>query len=134
MAKAFISGTGASVVIASNEHCPPHVHAMHREEGWVVRLSFSFLSAVVEVMSVAPNENRVRQKQLNVLRRGHCRQTAGLPKTLVGKQGHDLPGKQVDVTDRAAGHRFGGARRGRAASRPCWLPGRNWNDKAAVPQ
>jgi hypothetical protein len=57
---------GARVVIASDDHCAPH--ARHKEEGWVVRLWFSFASAAVGVMSIAPTESAVRQRQLNHLR------------------------------------------------------------------
>jgi hypothetical protein len=53
------------VVIASDDHCPPHVHARQKEEGWVVRLWFSFESEAVGVMSIAPTEHAVRQRQLN---------------------------------------------------------------------
>ena len=65
MAKLLDSKTGARVVIASDDHCPPHVHARHKEEGWVVRLWFAFESDLVGVMSIAPGEAAVRQRQLN---------------------------------------------------------------------
>lgn len=65
MARNLDSKTGARMVIASNDHCPPHVHARHKEEGWVVRLWFSFGSKAVGVMSIAPTGNAVRQRQLN---------------------------------------------------------------------
>jgi hypothetical protein len=65
VAKLFDSQTGARVVIASDDHCPPHAHARHRAEGWVVRLRFSFSAGNVGIMSVAPTENSVRQRQLN---------------------------------------------------------------------
>jgi hypothetical protein len=55
------------VVIASDDHCPPHVHARHKEQGWVVRLWFSFETEAVGVMSIVPSENVVRQRQLNLM-------------------------------------------------------------------
>ncbi|MDR3525606.1 MAG: hypothetical protein P4L66_16060 [Acetobacteraceae bacterium] len=65
MAELFKSTTGAKVVIASEDHCPPHVHALHRAEGWVVRLWFSFASRDTGVLSIAPTTGAVRPKQLN---------------------------------------------------------------------
>jgi hypothetical protein len=64
MVALFVSDTGASVVIASNDHCPPHVHAFHRGEGWVVRPWFSYVSNEAGVLSIAPTEHAVRQRQL----------------------------------------------------------------------
>ena len=65
MVKLLDSKTGARVVIASDDHCPPHVHARHKEAGWVVRLWFSFESEAAGVMSIAPAEHAVRQRHLN---------------------------------------------------------------------
>lgn len=65
MAKILQSATGATIVIASNDHCPPHVHAWHRSEGWIVRLAFSFATNTASVLSIAPTSNAVRQRQLN---------------------------------------------------------------------
>ena len=65
MAELFKSATGAKVVIASEDHCPPHVHALHRAEGWVVRLWFSFASRNTGVLSIAPTNGAVRPRQLN---------------------------------------------------------------------
>ena len=67
MAKLFDSQTGARVVIASADHCPPHVHALHQGEGWVVRLWFSFASRDVGVLSIDPRAKAVRQGQINLL-------------------------------------------------------------------
>ena len=67
MAKLFVSETGARVVIASADHCPPHVHAVHKEERWVVRLWFSYGSRAVGALSIAPNEGAVRRRQLNAM-------------------------------------------------------------------
>ena len=65
MAKLLDSTTGARVVIASDDHCPPHIHARHKEEGWVVRIWFSFESKAVGVISIAPTGHAVRQRHLN---------------------------------------------------------------------
>jgi hypothetical protein len=63
----FISGTGARVVIASDDHRPPHIHAFHRAEGWIVRLWFSYASVDAGVLSIAPTGQAMRQRQLNQL-------------------------------------------------------------------
>ena len=60
MAKLYDSGTGARVVIVSADHCPPHVHAVHKGEGWVVKLWSSFGSADVRTLEIAPTEGAVR--------------------------------------------------------------------------
>jgi hypothetical protein len=65
MAELFKSATGAKMVIASEDHCPPHVHALHRAEGWVVRLWFSFASVDAGALSIAPTDGAVRPRQLN---------------------------------------------------------------------
>ena len=67
MAKVYVSETGADVVIASNDHCPPHVHVLHRGEGWLVRLWFSYVSEAVGVRDIAPTERAVRRPQLKRL-------------------------------------------------------------------
>jgi hypothetical protein len=51
--------------MASEDHCPPHLHGHHKGEGWVVRLWFSFASDAVGVMTIAPAQNAVRQRLLN---------------------------------------------------------------------
>lgn len=65
MVKVLDSAVGARVVIASDDHCPPHVHSHHKAEGWIVRLWFAFESDAVGVLSIAPTERAVRQWQLN---------------------------------------------------------------------
>lgn len=67
MAKVFDSDTGARVVIVSDDHCPPHVHAAHRAEGWVVRIGFSFALSAPWIMSIAPSPIAVRQRQLGTM-------------------------------------------------------------------
>jgi len=55
MSRVFVSRqTGAAVVIFSADHCPPHVHARHRGEGWVARVGFSYLSSDITLLSVMP--------------------------------------------------------------------------------
>ncbi len=67
MVKLFDSACGAQVIIASNDHCPSHVHARHRGEGWVVRLAFDYLTDEVVVMSIAPTERMVTRPQIKLL-------------------------------------------------------------------
>jgi hypothetical protein len=82
MSRVFTSdGTGTAVYVFSDDHCPPHVHARHRGEGWVARLSFSYLDSAVELMSIAPLKNTPLRQTLNRLladiraRLPACRQT-----------------------------------------------------------
>lgn len=68
MARIFPSdSTGAEVYVVSNDHCPPHVHARHRGEGWVARVEFSYLSGALELMSIAPDDHPPRRDTLNRL-------------------------------------------------------------------
>lgn len=55
------------MVIASDDHCPPHVHAGHKGEGWIIRICFSYASSDVVVMSITPTQDAVRQRQINDL-------------------------------------------------------------------
>lgn len=55
MSRVFISRqTGAAVFVFAADHCPPHVHARHRGEGWVARVEFSYLSSDLGLISVTP--------------------------------------------------------------------------------
>lgn len=68
MSRVFTSeGTGAVVYVFSDDHCPPHVHARHRGDGWIARVRFSYLSAQVELMSIAPLKNLPLQRTVNRL-------------------------------------------------------------------
>lgn len=49
--------TGASIYVFADDHCPPHVHARHRGEGWVARVGFSFVTNAVWLISIAPLRN-----------------------------------------------------------------------------
>ena len=58
MSRVFISaGTGAAIIVFAEDHCPPHVHARHRGEGWIVRARFSFADNGVALLSIAPTGN-----------------------------------------------------------------------------
>ena len=58
MARVFISeGTGAGIYVFSDDHCPAHVHARHRGDGWIARARFSYLDGAVELISIAPVKN-----------------------------------------------------------------------------
>lgn len=35
--------TGAAIYVFSHDHCPPHVHARHRGDGWIARVAFSYV-------------------------------------------------------------------------------------------
>jgi hypothetical protein len=68
MVKVFVAeGIGAGVYVFSDDHCPPHVHARHRGEGWVARVRFSYVTSVVELISIAPLKNVPLQRVVNQL-------------------------------------------------------------------
>jgi hypothetical protein len=68
MSRVFTSSnTGAAIYVFSNDHCPPHVHARHRGDGWIARVKFSFLGNAVELQSIAPMRNTPAQRVVNRL-------------------------------------------------------------------
>ena len=68
MSRVFISeGTGAGIYVFSDDHCPAHVHARHRGEGWIARVRFSYLSNAVELISIVPVKNVPLQRVVNRL-------------------------------------------------------------------
>jgi len=68
MSRVFVAeGIGAGVYVFSDDHCPPHVHARHRADGWVARVRFSYVTSVVALMSIAPLRNIPLQRVVNQL-------------------------------------------------------------------
>jgi len=68
MSRVFSSdGTGAGIYVFSDDHCPAHVHARHRGQGWIARVKFSYLSSKVELISIAPVKNVPLQRVVNRL-------------------------------------------------------------------
>src|SRR5277367_685799 len=68
MSRVFISaGTRAGIYVFSDDHCPAHVHARHRGEGWSARVSFSYLDSRVDLISIAPTKNIPLQRIVNRL-------------------------------------------------------------------
>ena len=68
MSRVFISEeTGAGIYVFSDDHCPAHVHARHRGEGWIARVRFSYLSTALELISLAPVKNIPLQRVVNRL-------------------------------------------------------------------
>lgn len=68
MSRVFTSqSTGAGVYVFSDDHCPPHVHARHRGDGWIARVKFSFVSSAVELLSITPLKNSPLQRTVNRL-------------------------------------------------------------------
>ena len=59
--------TGAGIYVFSDDHCPPHVHARHRGDGWIARVRFSFVSSAVDLLSIAPLKNSPLQRTVNRL-------------------------------------------------------------------
>jgi hypothetical protein len=53
--------------VFSDDHCPPHVHAQHRGDGWIARVGFSYVTSVVELISIAPVRNIPLQRVVNQL-------------------------------------------------------------------
>ena len=82
MSRVFISeSTGAAIYVFTDDHCPPHVHARHRGEGWIARVRFSHFSSTVELMSISPIKSVPLQRVVNQLldsiqdRLSDCRQS-----------------------------------------------------------
>ena len=68
MSRVFISeGTGAGIYVFSDDHCPAHVHARQRGDGWIARVRFSYLDSAVELISIAPVKNVPLQRVVNRL-------------------------------------------------------------------
>jgi hypothetical protein len=68
MSRVLISeSTGAAVYVFSDDHCPPHVHARHRGDGWIARVAFSYISSHVELISIAPLKNSPLQRTVKRL-------------------------------------------------------------------
>ena len=63
MSRVFVSkDTGAAIYVFVNDHCPPHVRARHRAEGWTARVRFSFLSGALDLLSIAPEKKAPLQR------------------------------------------------------------------------
>jgi hypothetical protein len=68
MSRIFVSeATGAAIYVFADDHCPPHIHARHRSEGWVARVRFSYIDSAVELSSIAPLKNVPLQRVVNAL-------------------------------------------------------------------
>lgn len=68
MSRVFVSeGTGAVIYVFADDHCPPHVHARHRGQGWVARVRFSYVISTVGLISVARLKNVPLQRVANRL-------------------------------------------------------------------
>lgn len=61
------SSTGAGIYVFSDDHCPPHIHAKHRGDGWIARIQFSFVDREVQLLSIAPLRNTPLQRTVNRL-------------------------------------------------------------------
>jgi len=47
MSRVFVSeGSGAAVYVFADDHCPSHVHARHRGEGWIARVRFFYTTDI----------------------------------------------------------------------------------------
>jgi hypothetical protein len=68
MSRIFVSETtGAAIYVFADDHCPPHVHARHRGEGWIARVRFSYVGSALELISIAPLKNVPLQRVVNAL-------------------------------------------------------------------
>ena len=68
MSRVFISdSTGAGIYVFSDDHCPAHIHARHRGEGWIARVRFSYLGNTVQLISIIPVKNVPLQRVVNHL-------------------------------------------------------------------
>ena len=95
MSRVFISDrTGAGIYVFSDDHCPAHVHARHRGEGWIARVRFSYLDSSVELVSIAPVERASTARNEPPLERCSIA-TAGLSARLVVDAKNNLFGEPV---------------------------------------
>lgn len=70
MGRIFVSeSTGATIYVFAEDHCPPHVHARHRGEGWIARAGFCFAGGAVTLISIAPLRNAPQPRAVNALLR-----------------------------------------------------------------
>jgi len=68
MSRVFVSeSTGAAIYVFSDDHCPAHVHARHRGEGWIARVKFSYVNDAVKLMGIAPAKDIPLQRVVNRL-------------------------------------------------------------------
>jgi hypothetical protein len=68
VSRVFISeGTGAGIYVFSDDHCPAHIHARHRGEGWIARVRFSYVGSSVELISIVPVKKIPLQRAVNRL-------------------------------------------------------------------
>jgi len=68
MSRVFVSeATRAAIYVFSDDHCPPHVHARHRGEGWIARVRFSYVRSAVALISITPLRNAPQRRALNLL-------------------------------------------------------------------
>jgi hypothetical protein len=68
MGRVFISeATGAGIYVFSDDHCPAHIHARHRGEGWIARVRFSYLGSTVDLISIVPIKKVPLQRVVNRL-------------------------------------------------------------------
>jgi hypothetical protein len=68
MSRVFISeATGAGIYVFSDDHCPAHIHARHRGEGWIARVRFSYLGSTVDLISIVPIKKVPLQRVVNHL-------------------------------------------------------------------
>lgn len=65
MPKVFDIPSVGEAVILTEDHPPPHVHVLHRGEGWVVRVRFSFLSNIVGFYGVRKAGRRPTERAIN---------------------------------------------------------------------
>ncbi len=68
MSRVFLSeATRAAIYVFADDHCPPHVHARHRGEGWIARVRFSYVNSAVALISIAPLRNAPQRRALSLL-------------------------------------------------------------------
>jgi hypothetical protein len=68
MSRVFVSeATAAVIYVFADDHCPPHVHARHRGEGWVARVGFSYVDREVTLISIVPLRNVPLRRVVNAL-------------------------------------------------------------------
>ena len=54
---------GAQIVVRTRDHCDPHVHAIHKGEGWEFKIFFSYVDDLVQA-EIPPKKGKPKNDQI----------------------------------------------------------------------
>jgi hypothetical protein len=90
MSRVFVSkDTGAAIYVFVNDHCPPHVHARHRAEGWTAGEVFLPQWRVGSLEHRAGEKGPIATRGHPALGR-HSGAAIGLPRTMADGKSHSV--------------------------------------------